>query len=917
MTGSTTDNQSATDQWRTEIGFLGSILGETIRDFAGQPAYELVEKIRRLSWQRRSGDADAGAELKQLFAELDETEIRVVVRAFTIFLDLLNLVEDRTRTQVLRERNEAAYPKARGESIWEAVDRLKQNGVSDADFQSLIDRINVELVFTAHPTEAKRRSVRRKLREIRVLLSQHESETMQHRRAKIENAIYRELALLWQTNFIRPWRPSVRQEVHRGLSITDVLWDVIPRINKDIDTACADSYSDSVVPATPAVTFGSWIGGDRDGHPGVTHHVTEETLVWLRHKAIEKHLKTCSELFDTFTVSNRQVNLGDTIRNKIDLALHDFTEIQEQVAEIPPGELIRRWLSVIRWRLTQALLSLDEANERAGAYRSAKELSGDVAILIDAVRCTPSSKRTLGPFLAWKSRIETFGFHLAKLDIRQNSTVYRQVINELMVAAGVSTDPAALDEAARCDLLNNHSVTLPARDSLSPDAQELLSLFSILHEHAETEGLDAMGAQIVSMTSTASDILSVGWLWNLTRPGQSAAGKAGDAEVPQLVPLLETIDDLKNGPEILSQLFSIPEYQTQLQRHGNRQMIMLGYSDSTKDGGYLSACWALNECQQELTKVAKEHGVALTFFHGRGGSLGRGGGPAARSILSLPRSTFDGRIRITEQGEVLAERYDDPEIAHRHLEQMVWSSLLAAGLPGERPDEQSVTTMQSLATKSRAEYRKLVEHPRFVEFFRTVTPLSEIEQLPIGSRPSRRKPGGGLSDLRAIPWVFSWTQCRCLLPAWFGLGTAVQELSSAGDSDVLQGMYKNWPFFRAAIDNAELALAKADHNVMHEYFQLAADDPGLTEVGTRITDELERSVQAILTITGNSELLANIQWLKESIRVRNRFIDPLNLMQVEMMRRWSGEQSDDPSDEHRHLMRLAINGVASGMRTSG
>ena len=914
MNVANSESPAASEQWRTEIGFLGSILGETIRDQAGQGAFELVENIRRLSWLRRTGDETASDELKQLIQGLNKNQIRVVVRSFTIFLDLLNLVEDRTRTNVLRQRNEAAYPNARSESIGEAFLKLSRENVSPDVCQTLLDRINVELVFTAHPTEAKRRSVRRKLREIRGLLSRHYEEGLTHRRDEIEDAIYRELALLWQTNFIRPWRPSVRQEVLRGLSVATVLWDVIPRIKSELTAGCKNYFGDSVSATRPVITFGSWIGGDRDGHPGVTHDVTAETLGWLRREAVEKHAETCERLFHMLTVSNRQVDLGKQVNESVARAIDEHKNLEELVAPIPPGELVRRWLAIIQWRLQQTLAGIDASQSLDGEYANGVELADDVRVLIGSIRGTSQRNRTLEPLLAWMSQIEAFGFHLAKLDIRQNSSVYRKVVNELLVAGGLSDNPTGLDEETRCRLLSEAVCELPERASLSDDAQELLALFATLHEQASSEGMNAMGAQIVSMTSAASDLLSVGWLWKMTHSRQESGG------TPMLVPLLETVEDLRNGPGILQRLLDLRDYRDQVANHGDRQMIMLGYSDSTKDGGYLSACWELYQCQKALTAVAKQNGVALTFFHGRGGSLGRGGGPAARSILSLPQGTFDGHIRITEQGEVLAERYDDPEIAHRHLEQMVWSSLLAAGLPAENPKDEWLDVMRSLADRSLSEYRTLVEHPQFVEFFRCVTPISEIEQLPIGSRPSRRKPGGGLSDLRAIPWVFSWTQCRCLLPAWFGIGTAVDEIMQDVGIERFTEMYQQWSFFRATIDNAELALAKADREIMTEYFALGGDDAGLSEIGQTISAELDRSVQAVLNITGNDELLANIGWLKESIRVRNRFIDPLNLLQVEMMRRWSAGASGDPesvAEGDRHLMRLAINGVASGLRTSG
>jgi phosphoenolpyruvate carboxylase len=366
-------------------------------------------------------------------------------------------------------------------------------------------------------------------------------------------------------------------------------------------------------------------------------------------------------------------------------------------------------------------------------------------------------------------------------------------------------------------------------------------------------------------------------------------------------------------------MLSIPAYREHLRKQNDLQTIMLGYSDSTKDGGYLTACWSLYQAQQSLVKVAAQHGVKLTFFHGRGGSLGRGGGPTARSIMSLPPGSFRGSMRLTEQGEVLADRYDDPAIAHRHLEQVIWSSLLAAGNPAHPPSDEWLATMERISANSFMQYRELLEQPRFVEFFRCVTPISDIEQLPIGSRPSRRVPGGGLSDLRAIPWVFSWTQSRCLLPAWYGMGAAMKPLLDAPlQHAVLKSMYREWPFFRAVVDNAELALAKSDMEIASHYAALAGDQPALKPIADMLAKEFELACNVVLKLTGRSELLDGTPWLKESIRVRNRFIDPLNLTQVELLRRSRQAQlSNQQAEELRHLTRLTINGIAAGMRTSG
>ncbi|MCH5377525.1 MAG: phosphoenolpyruvate carboxylase, partial [Planctomycetes bacterium] len=400
-------------------------------------------------------------------------------------------------------------------------------------------------------------------------------------------------------------------------------------------------------------------------------------------------------------------------------------------------------------------------------------------------------------------------------------------------------------------------------------------------------------------------------------------GEAGDEELwLPIIPLFETIGDLQGSAAILTQLLDIPVYRQYVQQQSDRQTVMIGYSDSTKDGGYLSACWELYRAQLALNNVARVHGVELTFFHGRGGSLGRGGGPTARSILSLPASTFQGRLRLTEQGEVLAERYDDPHIAMRHLEQVTWSAMLAAAALPREDIGRWEPVMQALAERSLTAYRQLVRQPGFVDFFRRATPIQEIEQLPIGSRPSRRRGGHSLADLRAIPWVFSWTQARCLVPAWYGLGGAVEQLLAESPSlgRLLGEMYEQWPFFQATIDNAALALAKTDLVIAQRYTRLADEGESLSLIGALIRDEYRRSCSAVLLITGSEHLLDDVPWLRKSIGRRTPYIDPLNLMQIELLRRLRSPDGDPPPEqleEWAHLARLTIQGVASGMRTTG
>jgi len=909
---------------REEIALLGEMLGDTIREISGSESLQIVEKLRRLAWDGRSGQAEIGP-TTEFIKSLDDAQLRVVVRAFSIFLDLMNLAEDRQRVRVLREREKNAYPGAYGQSIREAVLRLKQAGKSTSEMQPLLDQLHLELVFTAHPTEAKRRTVRAKLRKIRKLLSVHDTPLLPAERKRTRRLMQTELAKLWQTDVIRPRRPTVMQEVVRGLSIKQVLWNVLPRIMQELRGSLAEAFPEGGLQTRPCVTFGSWIGGDRDGHPHVTPEVTQQTLVWLRQAALDLHLTTCEELFDSYTLSERQMPSGDALTNALSKACRNWPQLQEELLGIPTDEVCRHWIGVIRWRLrkTQQLTLGENTNPIEGAYSSSSELEQEVSTLHDAIAQTSGGNLLAGELKTWLDRIHVFGFHLARLDVRQDARRYREVMDELFQKLDLSANPESLNETARQQTLLKKVSSTFFRDeklqaSFSPEAQETLDLFRLLHRAAEQFGLQALGGHVISMTSAPSDVLTVLWLWKQTAPEE--ASQEAVAYLP-IIPLFETIEDLEQGPAILKGMFDVPEYREYLRQQNNQQIVMIGYSDSTKDGGYLSACWSVYEAQQQLQRVALEDDVELTFFHGRGGSLGRGGGPAARSILSLPEGTFRGSLRLTEQGEVLADRYDHPVIAHRHLEQMVGSSLLAGGQPTAPDKKEWTDAMERLAKASYQKYRELVEQPNFVEFFRRATPIAEVEQLPIGSRPARRRGSSdGLDNLRAIPWVFSWTQCRCLLPAWYGLGAATDELLQDESSrKLLQAMYRDWPFFRATLDNADLAIAKADLGIAEQYASLADDNETLVRIGSMISDEFRRTRDALLAITKSDELLESIPWLQESIRLRNRYIDPLNLIQVELLRRSrsSTDRSESQNEELQHLTRLTINGLAAGMRTSG
>ena len=643
-------------------------------------------------------------------------------------------------------------------------------GTAADDVQQLLDRLDIELVLTAHPTEAKRRSIRGKLRQLRELLQRLDGcDLLPREAADLCVRLQAELTKLWQTDFVRPWPPTVIQEVQRGLSIMPVLWEVVPDVVQDLRRALAEFYPGQTLDVPPFLRFASWIGGDRDGHPGVTAEVTEQTLVWLRRAAVGQQRETVCHLFGSLSLSSRQTPVSEELRHAIATALDSWPELESHLAAIPPNEMYRRWLAVIDWRLHVSSQLRPSAAPPRGTYGSSSELADDVRIMQRSLSGTHNDTLAQGEIQRWLDQIQIFGLHLARLDVRQDARYDEAVMTELLARAGIATNFAALTEVERQRVLLETLGRPLVWDlsELSDAARETLSLMSLLRRTLRTCGPQTLGGHVISMTRTPSDVLTVLWLWEWSRTIDSGHPRDDTVHLP-IIPLFETIDYLRDAPATMAALLDVPAYRSYLQAQGDRQTVMIGYSDSTKDGGYLAACWALYHAQAQVHAVAAQRGVAVTFFHGRGGSLGRGGGPTARAILSLPAATFDGTLRLTEQGEVLADRYDDPQIALRHLEQVTWSVLLAGTRTTAADTRRWEEIMQWLADRSFRAYRRLTEQSGFVDFFRQATPIGEIVQLPIGSRPARRKAGGSLSDLRLFPGFSPGRR----FAAWCRRGTA-------------------------------------------------------------------------------------------------------------------------------------------------
>jgi phosphoenolpyruvate carboxylase len=912
---------------RQDVETLNGLLEEVLVEQTTAEFAVLLKQIRQLAQERRVGLPGAGDRLMQRVRDLTEPEIAVAVRAFSISFDLANLAEDLQRVRVLRDRELQAEGTSRPESIGDAISRLRTAGVTPEALQELLDRLRIDLVFTAHPTEAKRRTTRRVLREMRQSLQGLNQPTVLAR--EFQDATERllsNLTLLWQVDPIRPQRPTVMNEVERGLFFFDGLFEIVPRLRGELRQALRDHYPGHVFRVPAFIAFGSWIGGDRDGNPFVTAEVTGQTLELLRSSAIERHLQVCRRLAQLLVMSSRSVAIEPQMQQALDGALAKSAALRAAVKSIAEVEVYRRWLKVIEVRLEAALAATSGTASEGLAYRTGRELAADVALIADSI-ARHQGERIVSTFVTdWQDQIDTFGLQFASLDVRQDSRVHTEVLAEIFLRTGACADYAAADEAARQQLL------LPGptvgnellQSGLSDMARETLSLFKLMVRVVRAQGPERFGGHVISMTHNPSDVLAVWWLWQWAWKATPGDDSRPLAYLP-IMPLFETIEDLRHGPEILEALVQLPEYRQYLRSSGCEiptQCVMVGYSDSTKDGGYLAASWGLFRVQERLADVTAKHGLRLVVFHGRGGALGRGGGPAARAILSLPPRSVGGSLRMTEQGEVLAERYDDPQIARRHLEQVTWATLLVSGEPQPPVPDEWFTLIDRLSERSFTAYRQLVEHPGFLAYFDQATPISEIERLPIGSRPSRRRERKSLADLRAIPWTFAWTQSRQFIPAWYGLGTALLEHAEAAGDDwsELQTLYDRWALFQAVIDNAILALAKADLGIARQYAELADDHPTASAVWELINAEYQRSQAAVLMITRQPTLLAGTPWLQRSIQERNPSVDPLNLMQIELIRRMREEVDADHEDAAANLgelVRLTIQGVASGLRTTG
>ncbi|ENW85372.1 MULTISPECIES: phosphoenolpyruvate carboxylase [Acinetobacter] len=885
---------------REDVRLLGNLLGETLKLHAGQDLFNQIEQIRALSKGARDGQVEAEKQLEQLFLSLEDAEILPLTRAFTHFLNFANIAE---QYHVVRRRRQSEFDDT-AESpnpLVPLFEKFKQQEISADTLYQQICELKIELVLTAHPTEVSRRTLIQKYDGINNALSKFDQQKLTPRERQAVLADLKQLiSSAWQTDEIRQHRPTPIDEAKWGFTtIEQTLWNAVPKfireLNGMVEQQCGQNLPLDIAP----VRFASWMGGDRDGNPNVTHNVTQEVLWLSRWKAADLYLRDIENL--RWELSIQQCS----------------TEISEALGQDHP-EPYREYLRDTRSRLKATRHWLAEKLKGNDADDSLVIKSKD-ELLQPLLTCYRSlmhcnlAEIANGSLLDFIYRVNSFGIELLKLDIRQESGRHRQAISAITEYLGLGNFDTWTEQArqnfllqelqSKRPLLPKH-LNEPAGSLIQhPDVQEVFATMRTLAEQPS----ESLGAYIISMAEYPSDVLAVLLLQK----------EAGIKHALRVVPLFETLKDLDGAAETMSTLFNMHWYKQHIQ---GKHEVMIGYSDSAKDAGFMSANWAQYRAQEELTTIAQQHGVQLTLFHGRGGSISRGGAPTQQALFSQPPGSISGTIRVTEQGEMIRFKFGLEEIALQNLEIYTAATLEATLLPPPEPKQEWRDLMHQMTELSVQVYRQTVrENPHFVKYLRTVTPELELQMLPLGSRPAKRKVSGGIESLRAIPWVFAWTQIRLMLPAWLGTGAALNKVLDQGQRAVLDEMLAEWPYFQTLIDMLEMVLSKADAHVALYYESHLTQDEDLKVLGTELRQRLQDAVQTLLTLKGESKLLSSNGVLDQSMKVRKPYLLPLHLLQAELMkrRRLYLQQQQAENTPVDHALMVSIAGIAAGLRNTG
>ncbi|MGE0563165.1 MAG: phosphoenolpyruvate carboxylase [Pseudolabrys sp.] len=913
----------ATDKDRPlqeDIRWLGRLLGDTVREREGQAVFDLIETIRRTSVQfHRDDDLKAKQALEAILRGLDAAQAVQVIRAFSYFSHLANIAEDHHRIRRNRSHAIAGSQPRRG-TIADALALAFAAGRTADEVRDFFNGAQISPVLTAHPTEIRRASTMQLEITVAELIAQRERVDLAPEEVvEIEERLGRAVLTLWQTNLLRRTRLDVLDEVTNGLSYFDhTFFRELPRLYASLeDRLAAGEDAGEAARLKSFLTIGSWIGGDRDGNPFVTADVLRETLRRQSTKALGFYLDEVHALGHELPISSMLVSVSPKLE-----ALAAGSPDQSPHREAEPYRLALSWFYARLAATQQQLNGVTPPRAPVGAaepYASAADFAADLATVHDSLVANGSAPLSRGRLRSLRRAVDCFGFHLASLDLRQSSDVHAATLDDLFEAVAPGTGYAAMDEGRRrevlCAELASRRPLVRPHHAYSDETAKELAVLREAHAGLANYGFDAIRTAIVSNTRDASDILGLAVLLK----NADLIGDDGASAV-NLVPLFETIDDLRRAVPIMDALLSLPEYRRIVDGRGGLQEVMLGYSDSNKDGGYVTSGWEIYKAEVGLMELFRRHGVRLRLFHGRGGTVGRGGGPSFDAILAQPAGVVGGQIRLTEQGEIISSKYTNPEVGRRNLEIHAAATLEASLLhdqQGAVPQE-FLDTMELLSAHAFKAYRALVfDTPGFADYFRAATVIDDIPTLNIGSRPASRKATGAIADLRAIPWVFSWSQCRVMLPGWYGFGAAVaawRAEDKVHEIALLRRMYRDWPFFTTLLSNMDMVLAKSSMAIASRYADLVPDKKLRETIFSRLRAERRQTIDAIFEVTETDRLLAGNPLLARSIENRFPYIDPLNHLQVDLLR-LRREQGDDPK-VLRGLL-LTINGISAGLRNSG
>ncbi len=920
MSSSRSNNLQIDDRLRANIRELGYMLGEVLVEQEGEALFQVVEELRGLTKEWRAGShADTRGPIKEIVAGLSPEQAYNVIKAFSIYFILVNAADE--VHGIVQRKKQSGKGHGEGDFYRETIAEIKKLKLSPGVMERMLQSIEITPVFTAHPTEATRQTILRKILNISTLLLERELAFQAPRQQETQRRrIKAEITLLWQSNEIRFHKVTVEDEIMRGLFFfKNVLYHVLPRFYDSLEYLF-ESELDYRKPLPRLLGFGSWIGGDRDGHPFVTEELTRKTLSIQQREIIQLYLQELNAIYNDLSQST-------LIREADEALLKSIRKEQKELQVASTDNELREATEVYRAKLYLIHKKLENVlNGGQPRYESAKGFMQDLRLMYDSLvhnKAELIARQVLQPLM---QKVSTFGFHMAKLDIRQNASYLRSAVAEIYDALDLEARYETLDEKQRVAWLtreiNNPRPLTNSFSQLSDETRTILNEVALIRWARDNISDNAAGDYIISNSAHASDVLHA-----LLLAKESGLVKVKHNHISasrvDILPLFETIDDLRRCIDVMEQLYANNAYKHHLKQRGQLQKIMLGYSDSNKDGGIITSNFELYQAQIRLNASARERHIELVLFHGRGGSISRGGGPVQRSILAQPPGTIRGKIKITEQGEMISSKYLLHDNALHSLETITSAVLLKTARSSVLNDDaQMGENMERFSTLSQLafeHYRRLVQHEHFIRYFRSATPIDIIEKIEIGSRPPSRKKQGDISSLRAIPWVFSWTQNRQTISGWYGFGTAIKQAIEKKELSLkqLQQMYEQWPFFRTLLQNIEMVLFKTDMDIAQEYVSLSGEE-GAREIFALIREEYERSVRSLLDITGEKSLLDTNIPLKQTLSLREPYLDPIHFIQVELIRRYRDDNLPASGKQKLlNVLRSSVNGIAAGIRNTG